>query len=73
MWPHSWQSLFLTCSVFPQIPTDVRGLTFSRTPQQLLNILFLGKLVHLSLGAPWQLCTCPVVHASSQLALHRNF
>ena len=28
--------------IFRQIPTDVRGLTFSRTPQQLLNILFLG-------------------------------
>ena len=25
------------------IPTDVRGLTFDRTPQQLLNILFLGN------------------------------
>ena len=25
------------------IPTDVRGLTFSRTPQQVLNILFLGN------------------------------
>ena len=25
------------------VPTDVRGLTFDRTPQQVLNILFLGN------------------------------
>lgn len=25
------------------IPTDIRGLTFARTPQQVLNIIFLGN------------------------------
>ena len=25
------------------VPTDIRGLTFDRTPQQILNILFLGN------------------------------
>ena len=52
--------------LYKQIPTDVRGLTFSRTPQMLLNILFLGEAMS-SLSASqaqWLASNvgCPLCH-----------
>jgi hypothetical protein len=54
---------FVHC--FSQIPTDVRGLTFSRTPQMLLNILFLGEAFFSpDQAVPLRLFLCCIIRRS---------